>query len=309
MNNKERREEEAMKVKELLTKSAINNNTSKGVRFDQGKLRYDLVNPWAHEQMVRVITKGANKYAERNWEKGMLWSRVIGSLKRHIAAVEKGEDYDFYPDTCEECRNGTCTNHTGELHAAQIQCNGHFLTAYYKIYPQGDDRPHLYLKRPKIGLDIDEVLCNWLGAWREKFNITDVPTSWFFDREIRDRFKELEHHGELDEFYSNLQPLIKPSDIPFEPHFYITSRPCSHETSVKWLDKHGFPAKPVYSVGLGQSKLEVAKEAGVEIFVDDSYDNFIALNNGGICCFLYDQPHNQRYNVGFKRIKSLGELV
>ena len=45
MNNKERREEEAMKVKELLTKSAINNNTSKGVRFDQGKLRYDLVNP------------------------------------------------------------------------------------------------------------------------------------------------------------------------------------------------------------------------------------------------------------------------
>jgi hypothetical protein len=34
----------------------------KGLRFNQGKLRYDLVNPWAHEQLVKVFTRGAEKY-------------------------------------------------------------------------------------------------------------------------------------------------------------------------------------------------------------------------------------------------------
>ena len=35
-----------------------------GLRFNEGKRRYDLVHPWAHEQMVNVLTKGVQKYAE-----------------------------------------------------------------------------------------------------------------------------------------------------------------------------------------------------------------------------------------------------
>lgn len=265
-----------------------------GLRFNDGKLRYDLVNPQAHEGMVEILTFGANKYAERNWEKGMAWSKVISSLKRHLAAIEKGEDYD---------------KESGKLHADHVACNAHFLSAYYRIYPQGDDRPHKYLNRPKIGLDIDEVLCNWLKGWRELWSIIEPPTSWFFDREIRQRFVEMDKNGTLESFYSNLEQLIDPKDIPFEPHCYITSRPCSLETTIEWLDKKGFPTRPVYCVGVGQSKVDVAKQAGIDIFVDDSYDNFTALNNAGICCFLYDQPHNRRYEVGFKRLFSLKDLV
>ena len=268
--------------------------SEKGIRYDQGKLRYDLVNPIAHEGMVDILTFGAQKYAARNWEKGMAWSKVIASLKRHLAEIEKGEDYD---------------KESGRLHADHVACNAHFLSAYYRIYPQGDDRPHKHLNMPKIGLDIDEVLCDWLTSWRSLWGIKEVPTSWFFDREIRARFEEMKKNNTLDEFYSSLPPLIKPEDIPFEPHCYITSRPCSLETSVKWLDVNGFPTKPVYCVGVGKSKVDVAKEAGIDIFVDDCYDNFVALNNAGICCFLYDQPHNRRYDVGFKRIHSLKELI
>jgi len=55
--------------------------------------------------------------------------------------------------------------------------------------------------------------------------------------------------------------------------------------------------------------VDVAKESGVEIFVDDKYENFIELNSAGICCFLFDASHNQRYNVGFKRIKTLKEII
>ena len=41
----------------------------------------------------------------------------------------------------------------------------------------------------------------------------------------------------------------------------------------------------------------------------DSFENFVELNNAGICCFLFDAPHNRRYYVGYKRITSLRKLV
>lgn len=262
------------------------------LRYNAGKARYDLQHPVATKGLVDVLTKGAQKYEEKNWEKGMSWSSVLASMKRHIAAFESGEDYD--PET-------------GLLHVDHIQCNAHFLSAYYKIAPQYDDRRHRYLKTLKIGLDIDEVLCDWLGAWTKKFNL-DVPKSWFFQRNITDKFNQLKKKGELDKFYANLKPLIKPTDIPFEPHCYITSRPVDVSISEKWIDDNGFPTRPVYSVGSGKSKVEVAKESGIDIFVDDRYENFVELNKAGICCYLFDQPHNQRYDVGHKRIKSLMEL-
>lgn len=54
-----------------------------GKRYDAGKLRWDLVPP-EFERVVEVYTIGAAKYSDRNWEKGMSWSRCIGSLFRHI---------------------------------------------------------------------------------------------------------------------------------------------------------------------------------------------------------------------------------
>ena len=148
----------------------------KGLRFNQGKLRFDLVHPFAHEQMVKVLTKGAEKYAERNWEKGMTWSNVIASLKRHLQAIESGEDFD-----------------------------------------------------PEI--------------------------------------------------------------------------------TKQWLDSNGFPIADLYCVGHNESKVDVALKSGIDIFVDDKFENFQELNNAGICTFLMDASHNQRYNVGYKRIKSLKELL
>lgn len=264
-----------------------------GLRFNEGKLRYDLMHPTATEGLVKVLTKGSLKYAERNWEKGMSWTTVLASLKRHLAAIEIGEDYD---------------KETGELHINHVQCNAHFLSAYYKIYPQGDDRPHSYLENVKIGLDIDEVICNWLGDWTDKYGM-ETPTNWYFDREILDRFDDMKAKGELEEFFLSLKPLIQPEDIPFEPHCYITSRPVESGVTEAWLKMHGFPARPVHTVGMGNSKVDIALKEGLDMFVDDSFSNFTALNKAGVCCFLMDAPHNQRYDVGFKRIKNLKELV
>jgi hypothetical protein len=279
-----------------------------GQRQDMGKLRYDLINPLALEGMVKALTKGSLKYADHNWENGMAWSKVIGSLERHLFAIMRGEDYDFYPDSCEDCRRGTCIIHTGELHVDNLQCNAHFLAAYYRIYPQGDDRFLKTRPRAKIGLDIDEVLCDFVRGWNKLYNC-GVPTAWSFDWEMGEKFKSMKESGTLDEFYLNLEPKLDPKLIPFEPHCYVTSRPVDTEVTKKWLDKHGFPLSKVITIPINTSKVEVLKSAGVDIFVDDRYENYQELNENGICCFLWDAPHNQRYNVGYRRIKSLKEIL
>lgn len=264
---------------------------SEAKRFNEGKIRYDLIPQFAEQEYAKVLTHGAVKYGEHNWTKGMQWSKVIASLKRHIAAIEKGEDYD---------------GESGHLHSAHVMCNAAFLTEYYKIHPQGDDRQHMYLRDIKYGLDIDEILCHWTKGWCEKFGY-DIPENWSFSYKNTEHFKSMSKE-ELNEFYLDLPVKIKPSDLPFEPHCYITSRSVPVELTMEWLQRRGFPTKKVYSVGLHQSKVDAARESGIDIFIDDSYTNFVELNKAGICTYLYDAPHNQRYNVGHKRIKNLREL-
>jgi len=41
---------------------------------------------------------GAQKYADRNWEKGLPWQQMIDSLKRHVEDFERGKDYDDAED-------------------------------------------------------------------------------------------------------------------------------------------------------------------------------------------------------------------
>jgi hypothetical protein len=67
------------------------------LRYDTGKIRYDLLPADGLEELAKVYTKGAEKYAPRNWEKGMDWSRCLGSLMRHTWKFWRGETID--PET------------------------------------------------------------------------------------------------------------------------------------------------------------------------------------------------------------------
>jgi hypothetical protein len=68
------------------------------MRFNAGKDRYDLVPADALAQLVRVYTIGAQKYADRNWERGFVWMDCYASLMRHIQAWAQGEDLDVGPN-------------------------------------------------------------------------------------------------------------------------------------------------------------------------------------------------------------------
>lgn len=69
-----------------------------GKKYDGGKPRYDLVPPMALEEMVKVLTFGAEKYAPDNWRlvDGWQW-RYFAAAQRHLWAWQRGEKVD--PET------------------------------------------------------------------------------------------------------------------------------------------------------------------------------------------------------------------
>lgn len=64
-----------------------------GVKYDDNKLRYDLVPVEAHEGLAEVLTYGALKYDDDNWKKVPQY-RYEAALFRHINAWRKGEVVD-----------------------------------------------------------------------------------------------------------------------------------------------------------------------------------------------------------------------
>ncbi len=67
---------------------------TEGIKFDSGKPRYDLTPPEVEEAIATVLTFGAEKYGDRNWELGMAWGRPYAALRRHMAAWWSGEEFD-----------------------------------------------------------------------------------------------------------------------------------------------------------------------------------------------------------------------
>ncbi len=130
------------------------------------------------------------------------------------------------------------------------------------------------------------------------------PSHWN-DPIIREEFDKVKDNPA---FWISMPVLTHPEDIHFEPHCYITARSIDPAITQEWLDRNGFPKAKLYCVGVGESKVDVAKESGIDIFVDDSFQNFQELTKAGIFTYLMSAPYNTKYNVGHKRIRSLNEL-
>jgi hypothetical protein len=68
-----------------------------GLRFNEGKPRFDLLPPEALVALAQHYGRGAAKYEARNWERGMDWCKCFASMERHAWAWMSGEDLD--PET------------------------------------------------------------------------------------------------------------------------------------------------------------------------------------------------------------------
>jgi hypothetical protein len=95
-------------------------------KYDAGKLRYDLIPARPLEELARVYTIGCKKYADRNWEKGMSWMRIVGAMMRHLWRWVRGERYD---------------QETGQHHLSSVAWGTFALIEYEHTHPELDDRP------------------------------------------------------------------------------------------------------------------------------------------------------------------------
>jgi hypothetical protein len=93
--------------------------------YDSHKPRMELLPTEGLVEWARAMTFGASKYGDNNWRRGLAWTRVLGSLSRHLTAFSSGEDRD--PES-------------GVSHMAHVMCNAAFLLNYEKHKPQFDDR-------------------------------------------------------------------------------------------------------------------------------------------------------------------------
>lgn len=96
-----------------------------GVKFDSQKPRMDLLSSSALEGLAQVLTFGASKYAAHNWRQGMDWSRVVAAAYRHLAAFNRGEDFD---------------RESGLPHIDHLACCVMFLSEFQKTKNGRDDR-------------------------------------------------------------------------------------------------------------------------------------------------------------------------
>lgn len=81
---------------------------------------------WKDLSVRYGISRPQNQIGERNWERGMAWSRPFSALMRHMWAWWRGEDFD--PET-------------GYSHLAHAACCILFLMTYRGRETGVDDRP------------------------------------------------------------------------------------------------------------------------------------------------------------------------
>lgn len=134
----------------------------------------------------------------------------------------------------------------------------------------------------RVGLDIDEVLADWWNPYVERFGLPKK------DSEITRNCNKI---AKDRNFWVNLPVINKP--YGFTPELYCTKRSCLKVYTKTWLKDNGFPNKPVYQVLCQASNKASYIKGRVDVFVDDSISNFIAMNKSGVPCLLFDSPANK----------------
>ena len=110
-------------AKEVLEKAI----KESGLRYNKDKPKMSLIDSYALEELAKVLTAGAVKYAKHNWRKGLSIEECLDSLNRHYLDLNNPDKSDLDPETQIN-------------HAFHIMCNAMFIGWLLKYKPECDDR-------------------------------------------------------------------------------------------------------------------------------------------------------------------------
>lgn len=106
------------------------------LKYDNEKVKLDLVPVAPIIAVGSVLTFGAEKYGADNWRKGLAWSRCYAAALRHLFAWCDREDLD--PES-------------GLNHIDHALCELFFLREFINTHPELDDRPKKYISAQDAG--------------------------------------------------------------------------------------------------------------------------------------------------------------
>lgn len=133
----------------------------------------------------------------------------------------------------------------------------------------------------RIGLDIDDVLADFMGAYYRYFNCSKHPYR-LQDHVITRNVQRILRYDK--EFWTTLPVIYKPD---FEPVLYCTKRVNPKSWTKLWMEMNGLPVKPVYQIYTQSGNKADRIKGRVDLFIDDSFQNVKQLNESGIPALLF----------------------
>lgn len=145
----------------------------------------------------------------------------------------------------------------------------------------------------RIGLDIDQCICDFINPYKDRFN-TDTSPKNMIDHIITRNVYKIRHDKE---WWVNL-PKIR--DIDFIPELYCTKRVNNKEYTLEWLRRNQFPIRPIYQMVYQHGNKARMIKGRVDVFIDDSIANFEACNNFGVFTLLLTTEYNLYYKTDLR---------
>jgi hypothetical protein len=162
-----------------------------GARRDTqtGKGRFDLMTPFARQRKAGVYERGAAKYGDRNFEKGMPLSRYLDSALRHINDALRG-------DVSEDHIAQAAWNLDALMHMQALIALG-------QLPPELDDLPMYVQRTPGYPVQY-ENLAKYAGV--KEFEVSPFPVEGIVRDDMTDELlwptpEELEAAGVSEEVY------------------------------------------------------------------------------------------------------------
>lgn len=167
----------------------------------------------------------------------------------------------------------------------------------------------------RIALDIDGVLADFTSGIIEFARQAGIPGMPERPEQVGDwgwsKWRGFGRTWRLvkddPEFWLSLNTITRAHEIPFDPVAYITHRPVPDAVTLEWLEEHGYPDVPLYTVD--GSKVPAMRAVGATVLVDDKPENFTDVNNEpDLTCFLFDRHHNRHFRDHGMRVKRLADV-
>lgn len=148
----------------------------------------------------------------------------------------------------------------------------------------------------KCGLDIDDTLLDFWGQYVKRF----PRKKDLIDHNITKNVNSLQKDKE---FWESL-PKIR--EINCNVSLYCTKRINPKTYTRNSLKKNNFPDKPIYQMVYQKGNKARMIKGKVDVFIDDSVSNVMAMNKSGVPTLLIDHPNNRHFDF-IGRIYSLDQ--